>query len=109
MSDPILDIESGIDKIEAIIRTLRDDRDNAREEVASLKRVLDDRELELLQKEEELEQKTSRYENQIAEAKKAEEDMEMRLADVAAKVKNLLPLVADYLSGTSVTSSEDRT
>jgi chromosome segregation ATPase len=113
MSDSMTDIESGIDKIEALIKTLRDERDTARAEAAKTKRELDDREMELLQFDEEMAQTKRRYEEQLTEATQAREDMETRLAEVAAKVKNLMPLVAEYSSGDSsqkhATPPENRT
>jgi len=102
MSDSIMDIESGIDKIEAMIKSLRDERDKAVSDAAAAKRALDDREMELLQSDEELQQTKRRCEEKLAEEKKAREDIEARLAEVASKVKNLLPLVTEY-------SPEDRT
>jgi chromosome segregation ATPase len=104
MSDSIMDIESGLDKIEALIRALRDERDKARDEAADLKRALDDREMELLQSDEELQQTKRKCEEQLAEARDAREEMERRLSEVAAKMKNMMPLVAEYSA-----PAEDRT
>jgi chromosome segregation ATPase len=113
MSDAITDIESGIDKIEALIKTLRDERDAAKAEAAAMKRDLDDREMELLQTDEEMAETKRGYEEQLAESRQAREDMETRLSDVASKVKNLMALVAEYSHNDSsqeqATSSENRT
>jgi chromosome segregation ATPase len=113
VDDSILDIESGIDKIEALIKTIRNERDKAKAEADSLKKTLDDHELELLQFDEELQKEKQKYAEKLAEEKKAREEIESRLAEVASKVKNLLPLVSEFgaedSSHPSVKSSEDRT
>jgi len=96
MSDSILDIESGIDKIEALIKTLREERDKAKAEVESIKRALDDREMEFLQIDEELQELKRNGDERFAEERRIREDLENRLTEVASKVKNLLPIVMEY-------------
>ena len=96
MSDSILDIESGIDKIEALVKTLREERDTAKAELEPIKRALDDREMEFLQIDEELQELKRNGDERLAEERKAREDLENRLAEVAVKVKNLLPIVMEY-------------
>jgi chromosome segregation ATPase len=105
MSDPILDIEDSVGKIEALIKNLRDERDKAVKEAAGLRSALDDRELELLQCDEELQKTRRDCENRLDEARRDREDMENRLADVAARVKNILPIVSDYADS----PADDRT
>ena len=96
MSDSILDIESGLDKIEALVKTLREERDTAKEDVLSMKRALDERETEYLQIDEELQKVRRESEEQIAELRGEREDLEKRLAEVALKFKNIMPLVMQY-------------
>jgi len=96
MSDSILDIESGMDKIEALVKTLREERDTARAEAQSMKRSLDDREMEYLQIDEELREFKRASEEQLAAERKEREDLENRLAEVALKFKNIMPLVMKY-------------
>ena len=96
MSDSMLDIENGLDKIEALVRTLREERDEAKAEAESTRRALDDREMEFLQIDEELQDVKRRSEEQLAAERREREDLEDRLAEVALKVKNLMPLVMKY-------------
>lgn len=102
MSNTIMDIESSIDRLEALIKDLRGERDSARQEAAAMKRSLDERELELLQSDEELQQTKRRCEEQLellADERRAKEEMERRLSEVASRVKNLLPLITDGATG----------
>ena len=96
MSDSILDIESGIDKIEALVKTLREERDTAKAEAESARRELDDREMEFLQMDEELQELKRNSEDRLAEERRVREDLENRLTEVALKVQNLLPIVMEY-------------
>ena len=96
MSDSILDIESGIDKIEALVKALREERDVAKAEAEAARRALDDREMEFLQVDEDLQELKRKGDEQLAEERKVREDLENRLAEVAVKVKNLLPIVMEY-------------
>jgi len=96
MLEAILDIENGIDRIEAFIKTLSEERDKARAEASELKHALDGRELELLQMEEEFEGKRRGYEDKLSESGKAREELELRLSEVASKVRNLMPILDDY-------------
>ena len=96
MSDSILDIESGLDKIETLVKTLHEERDAARAEAAALKRALDERETEYLQIDEELQEVRRTSEEQLEAARREREDLENRLAEVALKFKNILPLVMEY-------------
>jgi predicted AAA+ superfamily ATPase len=98
MSDSIADIERGLLKIEALIKGLRDDRDMARAETAELKRALDDRELEFMALDEERQNMKNDYEKQIAESSRAREELELRLAELASKIVDLMPLVEEYSS-----------
>ena len=93
MSDSILDIESGIDKIEALVKALREERDKAKAEAEMMRRTLDDREMEFLQIDEELQEMRRNGDGRLAEERRVREELENRLAEVAAKVKNLLPIV----------------
>ena len=96
MSSSIIDIESGITKLEALIKSLREDRDKARAEAAEAKRLLDERELELLQVDEERQEERRGFDDMLSEARQASENLEARLAELAARIKNLVPLVAEY-------------
>jgi chromosome segregation ATPase len=106
MADSIMDIESGIEKIEVLVKNLREDRDKARSEVAALKSALDDRELELLQIDEELQQERRRFEEQLSESVRSKEDLEHRLTEVASKIRNLLPLIAGYPEENAIPATE---
>ncbi|MDR1650933.1 MAG: hypothetical protein LBR87_04035 [Synergistaceae bacterium] len=96
MIDSIVDIESGIDRIEAIVKSLREERDRARSEAEALRKSLDERELELLQIDEELQQTKRGFDEKIAEEGRARGELESRLTELAARIKNLLPLVDEY-------------
>jgi uncharacterized protein involved in exopolysaccharide biosynthesis len=96
MSSSITDIESGITKIETLIKSLREDRDKARAEAADAKRLLEERELELLQLDEERQEERRGFDDMLSEARQASENLEAKLAELAARIKNLMPLVAEY-------------
>lgn len=85
------EIEQVAEKLEAMIKSLIKDRDDAWAEVARLKQMLDDRELELLQTDEEL-QKVQGERDSVMRDK---EDTERRLDDVAFRIKELLPLLTE--------------
>jgi uncharacterized coiled-coil DUF342 family protein len=101
MAEPIADIENGIDKLDRVIRTLRDERDKARADASVFKSSLDERELELLQMDEERQKERASLNEQLAQARLAKEDLEKRLAEVAAKVRGLMPLVDEFTGGGS--------
>ncbi|MDR1508764.1 MAG: hypothetical protein LBS53_03930 [Synergistaceae bacterium] len=96
MSSLITDIESGITKIEELIKSLREDSDKARAEAEDAKRALEERELELLQIDEERQEERRAFDDMLSEARQAGENMEARLAELAVRIKNLIPLVAEY-------------
>jgi predicted nucleic acid-binding Zn-ribbon protein len=96
MSDTIIDIESGIDRLESLVRTLREDRDKARAEAMTLRRALDEREMELLQTDEELQLQKKRCADDIAEERKLREDLELRLAEVADRIRRIFPLLDEF-------------
>ena len=98
MSDSIADIEKGLMKIETLIRGLSEDRDRARAETAEMKRILDDREMDLLTLDEAQQNMKNDYEKQIAESSHAREELESRLAELASKIMALMPLVEEYSS-----------
>ena len=87
----IAEIEQIAEKLETMIKSLIKDRDEAWSEVARLKQMLDDRELELLQTDEEL-QKVQGERDSVMRDK---EDTERRLDDVAYRIKELLPLLTE--------------
>jgi predicted RNase H-like nuclease (RuvC/YqgF family) len=114
MGSSITDIESGITKIETLIKSLRDDRDKARAEAAELKRLLEERELELLQMDEDRQEERRGFEERISETRKTSESLETRLAELAERIKNLMSLVTEYAPAdleteTFPASPDDRT
>ena len=96
MSDSILDIENGLDKIEALVKTLREERDTAKTDAEAARRALDDREMECLQIDEELQELKRSSEEQLGAERRERENLEDRLAEVALKFKNIMPLVMQY-------------
>jgi septal ring factor EnvC (AmiA/AmiB activator) len=112
MSSSITDIESGITKIEALMKSLREDRDKSQSEVSEIKRLLEERELDLLQAEEEREKERRGFEEELSEERKARENLEEKLSELAARINSLMPLVAEYARANSEAariSSDDRT
>ena len=83
-------------KIETLVKALRDERDAARAEMESMRRALDERETEFLQVDDELQKIRRESEDKLAAERKEREDLEFRLAEVASKLKNLMPLVMKY-------------
>ena len=106
MSDSMLDIESGLDKIEALVKTLREERDAAKAEAEANKRALDERETEYLQIDEELQEVRRASEERLETARREREDLENRLVEVALKLKNLMPLVMKYSDEADETGEE---
>ena len=87
----IAEIEQVAEKLETMIKSLIKDRDEAWSEIARLKQMLDDRELELLQTDEELQKVTDERDSVMRD----KEDTERRLDDVAYRIKELLPLLTE--------------
>ena len=87
----IAEIEKITEKLESMIKSLTKDRDEARGEVGRLKQMLDDRELELLQIDEELQKVTGERDSVIQD----KQETERRLDDVAFRIKELLPLLTE--------------
>lgn len=93
MIEKLTEIENVVDKLETLVRTLREDRDRAWEEVGRLKKALDERETELLQLDEEIRQEAKRFDEQMQSMHQEREDVSNRLDEVAGRIRDLLPLL----------------
>lgn len=95
MIGKINEIESAAERLETSVRFLVEDRARAWAEVDRLKKTLDERELELLQLDEQLSRETKRFEEERDALVMAREDAEKCLEQVAARVQSLLPLLPE--------------
>lgn len=96
MINKITDIETAMDRLEAMVRELQADRTRAWEEVSRLKKALDDREMELLQMDEEMQQNAKRFEEERDAMRGEQTETEQKLEQVALRIRNLLPLLPDH-------------
>jgi chromosome segregation ATPase len=110
------EIESVIDKLESVIKTLREERDSALNELALVKKTLDEREIELLQMDEEMQREIKRFEDEQNEIAQERLDAEQRLEKIAIRIRELVPLLPEreapvtlYAGGsqTTIDYSED--
>jgi uncharacterized coiled-coil DUF342 family protein len=98
----ITEIEGIIDKLENVIIKLRDERDRAMDELAAAKRALDERELELLQMDEETRQETARLEDERNAIKGECDDANQRLDKLASRIRELV----SFLPGDDVSPAQ---
>ena len=93
--DKMAEIEGYADKIEDLIKTLLQERDEARTEVIRLKKLLDDRELELLQLDEEFSREKARYDQENTSMRERLEEAGGRLNNLATRLREIMPLLPD--------------
>ena len=96
MIEKIAEVNGIIEKLEERVRALADERNAALSEVAGLKKSLDDREMELLQLDEELRSETKRFEAELARLNQEREETEKHFDELALRVRALLPLLPEY-------------
>ncbi|MDR1885607.1 MAG: hypothetical protein LBQ56_04975 [Synergistaceae bacterium] len=87
----ITELDGIVERLETLVRTIARERDSALEEVERLRKNLDDRELELLQLDEELQRATQRFDDERAATAQEREETERRLDDLASRIKSMLP------------------
>ncbi|MDR3322118.1 MAG: hypothetical protein LBS93_06675 [Synergistaceae bacterium] len=95
MIGKITELDGVVGKLESLIKTFRDERDKAVGEADRLKKVLDDRELELLQMDEQLQKESKRIEEERQAMMREHADYEQKLGELATRIRELLPLLTD--------------
>ena len=91
----LAEFENIIVKLESLIKNLKADRDQALDEVERLKKLVDQRELELLQLDEEIQSEAKNFEERLKAAADEREDAEKKLDELAIRIRSLLPLLPD--------------
>ncbi|MDR1515711.1 MAG: hypothetical protein LBS45_08450 [Synergistaceae bacterium] len=91
----ITEIEGIIDKLESVIIKLRDERDRAVDELSAAKKALDDRELELLQMDEEMQREAARFEDERNMIKQERDDAGGRLEKLASRIRELVSFLPE--------------
>ena len=91
----LTDFENIIEKLESLIKNLKDDRDRAWDEVERIKKIVDQRELELLQLDEEIQRETKNFEERIKAFVDERADAEKKLDELGIRIRDLLPLLPE--------------
>jgi predicted nucleic acid-binding Zn-ribbon protein len=86
----ITEIDGIIDRLENMMTALREERDRAISELASLKTELDERELELLQMDEEMRREAARFEDERNMIQQERSEAEARLDKLASRIRELI-------------------
>jgi chromosome segregation ATPase len=89
----ITEIDGIIDKLESLIKTLREERDEAVQELAAVKKNLDDRELELLQLDEEMQRDKKRFDEERQVVLQERAEAAQKLDKIALRIRELVPLL----------------
>ncbi len=108
MIKKIEEIESALAKVEDTVKTLRSERDSARRAAETLRKQLDERELELLQLDEEIQNQTKRYEEEIATLRGDRQTLETKLEAFAGRIRDLIPMLPESEEKRNGSSSHAR-
>ncbi|MDR1943389.1 MAG: hypothetical protein LBQ19_01055 [Synergistaceae bacterium] len=102
MIGKITEIDGIIDKLESLITTLREERDNALKELALAKKTIDERELDLLQMDEEAQRDKRRFEEERQSIMNEQVEAVQMLENVAARIRRLVPAPRDEVVNAGV-------
>jgi predicted nucleic acid-binding Zn-ribbon protein len=97
MIEKIAEIDGIVDKLELLIKTLREERDSAVNEFSRLKKDLDDREMELLQMDEEMQKQAKRFEEEKEIMAREQTEAQKKLDSMADRIRQLLPTQSDEI------------
>ncbi len=89
----LAEFENIIEKLETLIKNLKDERDKALDELEQTKKLVDQRELELLQLDEEIQREAKSFEERLKAATEERVDAEKKLDELADRIRNLLHLL----------------
>ena len=89
------EIDIALAKLEELTRTLRSERDCARDAADNLKKQLDDRELELLQLDDEIQSMTKRHEEELSAMRDEQRKSEERLDSLAGRIREMIPMLSE--------------
>lgn len=108
MIKKIEEIESALAKLEEMAKSLRVERDSAREAGKALKKQLDEREFELLQLDEEIQNMTKRHEEEIKALQDEQRKLEEKLGSFANRIREMIPMLSEPEEAGKGTSSDKR-
>lgn len=94
MIKKIEEIGSALANLEGMVKTLKTERDSAKDAGESLKKQLDERELELLQLDEEIQNMTKRHEEEIKALKEEQQKLEEKLDSFAKRIREMIPMLS---------------
>jgi chromosome segregation ATPase len=95
MIEKIAEVNGIVGKLEELVRELVSERNAAANEVARLRKNLDDREMDLLQLDEQLRSETMKFEEELAKLKQEREDIERKFDELAERIRSILPLLPE--------------
>jgi polyphosphate kinase 2 (PPK2 family) len=95
MIEKIAEFDGIVDKLELLIKTLREERDSAVSESVRLKKDLDDREMELLQMDEEMQKQARRFEEEKEIIVREQAEAQQKLDSMVVRIRQLLPPQSD--------------
>lgn len=95
MIKKIEEIENTLAKLEGLIKNLRTERDSAKSAGESLKAQLDERELELLQLDEEIQNMTKRHEEETLALKEERKKLEEKLDSLTNRLREMIPMLSE--------------
>ena len=91
----ITEIDGIIERLGSAMTALREERDLAVRELASVKTALDEREIELLQMDEEMQREIARFEDERKMLQQERGEAEERLEKLASRVRELVSLLPE--------------
>jgi predicted nucleic acid-binding Zn-ribbon protein len=97
MIEKITEIDGIVDKLELLIKTLREEKSKAADESERLKKDLDDREMELLQMDEEMQKQAKRFEEEREIMAREQAELRQRLDSMVVRIRQLLPPQPDEI------------
>lgn len=95
MMNKLTELEKVVERLETFVDALCEERDEAVCEAKNLRKALDERELELLQIDEESRKEKERLREELETAKAELEESDRRMERLAERIRNLLPLLPD--------------
>jgi uncharacterized FlgJ-related protein len=98
MISKITEIDGIIDRLETLIKTLREERDSALNELVRVKKDLESRELEIMQMDEEIQKEAKRFEEERQFIMQERIEAGQRLDKMALRIKELAPPLSESIN-----------
>lgn len=102
------EIEKSLAKLGDAVKTMRLERDSARNAASSLRKQLDERELELLQLDEEIQNATKKYEEELATLREDRKTMEKKLDSFGGRIRELISLLPNNEEKRNASSGDQK-